>query len=125
MGTRFRIDSKTIIIRLVLLRLYFNFGRVHPVPKMLNITKEKIVKNRISERLRIVLSKFKIVFQKNSRLGMIDKRMERKKEKRREKRTLFDDKKKIFERFNERRVTAQWMRGQVTKENNEIFRAFV
>lgn len=84
MGTRFRIDSKTIIIRLVLLRLYFNFGRVHPVPKMLNITKEKIVKNRISERLRIVLSKFKIVFQKNSRLGMIDKRMERKKEKRRE-----------------------------------------
>lgn len=125
MGTRFRIDSKTIIILLVLLRLYFNFGRVHPVPKMLNITKEKIVKNRISERLRIVLSKFKIVFQKNSRLGMIDKRMERKKEKRREKRTLFDDKKKIFERFNERRVTAQWMRGQVTKENNEIFRAFV
>lgn len=84
METRFRIDSKTIIILLVLLRLYFNFGRVHPVPKMLNITKEKIVKNRISERLRIVLSKFKIVFQKNSRLGMIDKRMERKKEKRRE-----------------------------------------
>lgn len=34
-----------------------------PVPKMLNITKEKIVKNRISKRLRIVFSKFKIVFK--------------------------------------------------------------